>query len=111
MRLQFNCCGYSDFNTPPFVKDDTCTNSLIAARLGPCQNAFSGYANQFLDVVFTAVFGFVGKSRTYRTVPESPLTTIAVDSLLFLSTITMIKKREQLERYQMIDKKYGLGGI
>ncbi|KAI4149134.1 MAG: hypothetical protein LQ340_004781 [Diploschistes diacapsis] len=35
----------------------------------------------------------------------------AVDTLVFLSTITMIKKREQLERYQLIDQKHGIGGI
>ena len=42
---------------------------------------------------------------------KSVLTTIVIDTLVFLSTITMIKKRDQLERYQIIDRKYGMGGI
>ena len=57
---QFNCCGYFDINTPPFVKDNTCTGSLAATKLGPCIGPFSSFANNLLDVVFTAMFGLVG---------------------------------------------------
>ena len=39
------------------------------------------------------------------------LTVVAVDGLLFLSTIVMIKKREEKERYRLIDAKSGYGGI
>ena len=39
------------------------------------------------------------------------LTYSAVDALVFLSTITMIKKREQNMRYFLIDQKHGHGGI
>ena len=60
LQQQFQCCGYMDANTPPFVVDNTCTNSFIAARLGPCIGPFSSFANIQLDNVFTAMFGIVG---------------------------------------------------
>ena len=64
LQSHLQCCGYIDANTPPFVKDDTCTNSFIAARLGPCIGPFSSYANILLDEIFTALFGLVGKSSS-----------------------------------------------
>ena len=89
---QFSCCGYYDANTPPFVTDSTCPNVLAAARIGPCVGPFSAFANNLLDIIFTTLFGFV-----------------AVDVLLFLSTIVMIKSREKKERYRLIDEKTGGG--
>lgn len=47
--------------SPPFVTDSTCTSALVAAQLGGCVGPFSTYANNFLDLVFTAAFGIVGK--------------------------------------------------
>ena len=64
-----------------------------------------------MDIVFTAVFGFVGMLITSYKIRVYALISLAVDALVFLSTITMIKKREQTERYLLIDQKHGHGGI
>ena len=56
---QFNCCGYLD-NSAQFKPDLTCPTASIAAQKIGCVGPFSNYANPFLDVVFTAMFGFVG---------------------------------------------------
>ena len=61
MSAQFECCGYLDAQTPPFIKDKTCPNVLAAARIGPCIGPFSSFANNLLDIVFTAMFGLVGE--------------------------------------------------
>lgn len=61
LQRELQCCGYVDANTPPFVQDKTCTNTFIAARLGPCLPAFSSYANILLDTIFTGLFGLVGE--------------------------------------------------
>ena len=36
---------------------------------------------------------------------------VAVDAFLFMATTVMIKKREEVERYVIIDRKYGAMGI
>ena len=51
---------------------------------------FGAFANQFLDVVFTTFFGFV-----------------AVDMMLLLSVLCLIKDRKEKERYRFIDEKRG----
>jgi hypothetical protein len=61
-RLQFKCCGYLDLSTPPYVQDTTCTNDAVAMMLGGCAAPFSAFANKLLDIVFTTMFGIVGKS-------------------------------------------------
>jgi hypothetical protein len=49
--------------SPPFVVDNTCTNSLVAEYLGGCVTPFSTYGNNFLDIIFTGAFGIVGMSQ------------------------------------------------
>lgn len=46
--------------SPSFVLDNTCTNTLVADSLGGCVAPFSTFANNFLDLPFTAAFGIVG---------------------------------------------------
>lgn len=43
-----------------FMVDSFCTNAAVAATKVGCVGPFSTYANNFLDVVFTAAFGCVG---------------------------------------------------
>jgi hypothetical protein len=88
LQFKFTCCGYR--NPALFVQDQTCPNSATAARLGPCMVPFGVFANQFLDVVFTTFFGFV-----------------AVDMILLLSVLCVIKERREKERYRFIDEKRG----
>ncbi|KIX09981.1 uncharacterized protein Z518_01062 [Rhinocladiella mackenziei CBS 650.93] len=92
LQAKFQCCGYD--NPALFVRDQTCTSAATAARLGPCMTPFGTYANQFLDVVFTALFGVV-----------------AVDMILLLAGLCLIKDRKEKERYRLIDEKRGYGPI
>ena len=88
LQFKFECCGYN--NPALFVKDATCPSAAVAARLGPCMVPFGAFANQFLDVVFTTFFGFV-----------------AVDMMLLLSVLCLIKDRKEKERYRFIDERKG----
>ena len=92
LQSRFNCCGYD--NPALFVKDATCTSAATAANLGGCEVPFGSFANQFLDVVFTAFFGFV-----------------AIDMLTLLAALCLITDRKEKERYRLIDEKRGYGGI
>jgi len=91
LQQQFNCCGYMSSTTPSFVVDSVCPNAATAIAKGGCIMPFWSFANGFLDVVFTILFGIV-----------------ALDGMLFLSTIVVIKDRAQKERYRFIDQKSGL---
>jgi hypothetical protein len=92
LQQKFKCCGYS--NPSLFVKDDTCVSAATAARLGPCITPFGVFANRFLDVVFTTFFGFV-----------------AVDMMLLLAALCLLKDRKEKERYRLIDQKQAYGPI
>ncbi|KAL2432363.1 hypothetical protein ABEF95_006773 [Exophiala dermatitidis] len=92
LQAKFQCCGYS--NPALFVKDATCTSAATAARLGPCMGPLGVFANRFLDIVFTTFFGFV-----------------AVDMMLLLAALCLIKDRKEKERYRLIDEKRGFGPI
>jgi hypothetical protein len=92
LQAKFQCCGYS--NPALFVKDQTCITAATAAKLGPCITPFGVFANRFLDVVFTTFFGFV-----------------AVDMMLLLAVLCVIKDRKEKERYRLIDEKVGFGPI
>ncbi|KAJ9603473.1 hypothetical protein H2200_012251 [Cladophialophora chaetospira] len=93
LQQKFQCCGYS--NVALFTKDPvTCDSAATAARLGPCITPFGVFANRFLDIVFTTFFGFV-----------------AVDMMLLLAALCLIKDRKEKERYRLIDEKRGFGPI
>lgn len=92
LQDKFQCCGYN--NPALFVKDQVCDSVATAARLGSCMIPFGVFANRFLDVVFTTFFGFV-----------------AVDMMLLLSALCLIKDRKEKERYRLIDEKRGYGPI
>lgn len=92
LQHKFNCCGYLD--SAIFVKDATCSSVVKAAELGPCVGPFSQYADQFLDVVFTAFFGIV-----------------AIDVLLLMSGLCLMKERSQEVRYKILDQKSGYRNI
>ena len=57
--MQFNCCGYLDSTN--FTPDMTCPTADVAAQKVGCVGPFSNYANNFLNIVFTTMFGFVGE--------------------------------------------------
>ncbi|KAH7398937.1 hypothetical protein DE146DRAFT_655958 [Phaeosphaeria sp. MPI-PUGE-AT-0046c] len=94
LQQKFDCCGYTNSTTPPFVQDRTCLNPLVAAQKGGCIGKFSSFANSYLDKVFTAAFGIVG-----------------IDVMLVLCVAMVLKFRMEQERYRHIDEKNGLGGL
>ncbi|KAK8193633.1 hypothetical protein HDK77DRAFT_425725 [Phyllosticta capitalensis] len=90
LQEKFKCCGYYSPTSPPFVQDDVCPSAQVAAEKGGCIGKFSGFANQFLDVVFTAAFGIVG-----------------VDALVVMCVAMELKNRAEQARYRHIDEKNG----
>ncbi|KAF2190533.1 hypothetical protein K469DRAFT_560112 [Zopfia rhizophila CBS 207.26] len=94
LQQKFDCCGYFNSTSPPFIQDGTCTNSLVAVQKGGCIGQFSSFTNSYLDVIFTAAFGIVG-----------------VDVLLILCVAMVLKYRQEQERYRHIDEKNGLDGL
>ncbi|KAL5118978.1 hypothetical protein ACEQ8H_003107 [Pleosporales sp. CAS-2024a] len=90
LQQKFNCCGYFNSTSPPFVTDNTCSNPLVAAQKGGCIGKFSSFANKYLNEVFTAAFGIVG-----------------VDFILVLCVAMVLKYRSEQERYRHIDEKNG----
>lgn len=90
LQQAFNCCGYLDSMTPPFFIDNVCPDSFTASQKMGCVGPFSTFANNYLDIIFTAAFGIVG-----------------VDVLLLLAVVMLLKHRAELERYRHIDEKLG----
>ncbi|KAI9675247.1 MAG: phospholipid scramblase 1 [Caeruleum heppii] len=94
LQQRFNCCGYLNGATPPFQTDATCPNVLVAAQKLGCVGSFSQFANDHLNLIFTASFGIV-----------------ALDFILLLCTAMVLKDRGEKQRYQHIDEKTGPNGI
>ncbi|KAI9852818.1 MAG: phospholipid scramblase 1 [Thelocarpon superellum] len=88
LQQKFNCCGYLDAATPPFVKDVTCPSPLQAAQRNGCVGLFSDFADTFLDKVFVAIF----------------IINI-LDFILFLCLAMLAKTRAERERFKEIDNK------
>ncbi|KAF1812683.1 hypothetical protein P152DRAFT_458494 [Eremomyces bilateralis CBS 781.70] len=94
LQQRFNCCGYTNSTSPPFIQDSVCPNAFIAAQKQGCVADFSNFANGYLDIIFTAAFGLV-----------------ALDALLVLCVACLVKWRREQERYRHIDEKVGFGGL
>ncbi|ORY12342.1 tetraspanin [Clohesyomyces aquaticus] len=94
LQQKFNCCGYWNSTSPPFVQDNVCVNSLVAAQKGGCIGKFAAFANSYLDMIFTAAFGIVG-----------------IDVILILCVAMVLKFRQEQERYKHIDEKNGVNGL
>ncbi|KAI9706601.1 MAG: phospholipid scramblase 1 [Candelina mexicana] len=92
LQAQFNCCGY--ISTAMFMQDSTCPNVAVAASKQGCVARFSDFANGFLNLIFTASFGFV-----------------ALDAILLLCVGMVLKDRQEKQRYRHIDEKNGFGGL
>ncbi|KAF2130847.1 tetraspanin [Dothidotthia symphoricarpi CBS 119687] len=90
LQQKYDCCGYVNSTTPPFIQDSTCLNTLVAELKGGCVGKFSSASNRYLDQVFTAAFGVVG-----------------VDVILVLCVAMVLKHRMEQERYRHIDEKNG----
>jgi len=61
LEEQFNCCGYWNSTSPPFVLSaNACPNADVAATKLGCIITLQPYADLFLNRIFTTLFGFVG---------------------------------------------------
>ena len=61
LEEQFNCCGFFNSTSPPFViSPNACPTIDIAATRKGCVLSLQPYADLFLDRLFTTLFGFVG---------------------------------------------------
>jgi len=94
LQQELNCCGYLNSTSPMFVTDSICTNALTAAQKPGCVGPFSTFANNFLDLIFTAAFGIVG-----------------LDVVVILAIAMLLKDRKEKERYRHIDEKTGTGAF
>jgi len=94
LQQRFDCCGYLNSTSPPFEADSTCRTPLIAAQKQGCVGPFSNFANNYLDVIFTADFCIV-----------------AIDVILLLCAAMVLKDRKERARYRLIDAKNGSGPI
>jgi hypothetical protein len=94
MQIEFNCCGYFNSSSPAFVTDATCVSKAAAAVMRGCATPISGFANVFIDNIFTALFGIVG-----------------FDVIFIMATACLLKDRKERERFQHIDEKNGFGRI
>lgn len=62
LQEELSCCGYfNSTSIPAFVTDSTCPNAIVAATMPGCSAAFVKFDGLFLDVIFTAAFGIVGR--------------------------------------------------
>ncbi|KAL8826093.1 MAG: hypothetical protein Q9191_004010 [Dirinaria sp. TL-2023a] len=92
IQQKFHCCGYLNNQ---FTQDNVCTSAFVAAQKANCVGPLSNFANSFLDLIFTAMFGIVG-----------------LDMAFLLTVMVVLKDRAEKERYRHIDEKNGIyGGI
>jgi hypothetical protein len=94
LQQKFKCCGYINSTTPLYVQDSICSSDIMAASMDGCVTAFSSYAEQWLNYIFTAAFGIVG-----------------MDFVLLLCASMLIKYRKEQLRYRLIDQKWGTANI
>jgi len=61
LQEQFNCCGFFNSTSPPFVTSpNACPDAATAANRTGCIVPLQPFADLFLDRLFTTLFGFVG---------------------------------------------------
>lgn len=89
---QLSCCGYYFNNETQIITlQGFCQTATNATA---CVGPITAYADATLNDIFTSVYGFV-----------------AVIIGLFLSTLCVIKKRQEVERFRRIDAKRGGRGF
>ncbi|PUU76371.1 hypothetical protein B9Z19DRAFT_258126 [Tuber borchii] len=94
LQQKFNCCGYMNSTTPMYVVDSVCTGDIVAAAEGGCVGPFANFAERWINLLFTALFGIVG-----------------MDAVVMLCAAMLIRYRKEQLRYRLIDQKWGMGNI
>lgn len=86
--LQFQCCGFQNSTSPAFVTDQICPSPASAALVQGCASPLTSFGNEFVDNIFTGVFGMVG-----------------VDVVLVITIACLLKDRKERARFRYIDEK------
>ncbi|RPB01775.1 hypothetical protein L873DRAFT_1675095 [Choiromyces venosus 120613-1] len=94
LQQKFSCCGYLNSTSPLYVVDSVCTSDIVAASKEGCVGPFANYAERWINLLFTALFGIV-----------------AMDAVLILCAAMLIRYRKEQLRYRLIDQKWGVGNI
>ena len=107
--------------TPMYVVDSVCTGDIVAAAEGGCVAPFANFAERWINLLFTALFGIVGMFSTFPTHYLSLrfiLTNIyanlcneGMDAVVILCAAMLIRYRKEQLRYRLIDQKWGMGNI
>jgi hypothetical protein len=93
LQDQWKCCGYRN-STNMEIGGAVCSTLEVANATVGCMDQFTNDADNLLNETFTTIWGFT-----------------AVTSCLFISTLCVIKKREETERFRKIDSKRGGRGF
>jgi hypothetical protein len=97
---QFNCCGYFNASDLIQIGGNFCQNSTFANALNTtdtsnfCVTPVTNYADVSLNHVFSTTYGFMAGLIG-----------------LFLSSLCVIKVRQEIERFRRIDAKRGGRGF
>jgi len=100
LQDQFQCCGYFNGADLAEIGGNFCVsrdfvNSLPSADLNSfCVTPVTGFADSTLNNIFTTVYGFM-----------------AIVVCLLLTTLCVIRKRQEDERFKKIDAKRGGQGF
>jgi hypothetical protein len=93
MQSAFQCCGYHNSTAPAFVTNPICPSPAAAALMRGCASPLVSFGNEFIDNIFTAVFGMVG-----------------IQVILIVTMACLLKDRKERERFRHIDEKMGVAG-
>lgn len=100
LQDQFSCCGYQFGNDTAEIGGTYCISQQFIDGLDAkteknfCISAITNHADVSLNNIFTVVYGFM-----------------AVAIALFLTSMCVIKKRQEDERFKKIDAKRGGRGF
>jgi hypothetical protein len=93
LQDEWKCCGYRN-GTNIESGGTVCSTPTIANATIGCMNQFTGLADNLLSETFTTIWGFT-----------------AITLCLFISTLCVMKKRQETERFRKIDTKRGGRGF
>ncbi|ORY74756.1 hypothetical protein BCR35DRAFT_343831 [Leucosporidium creatinivorum] len=95
LQDSLSCCGYWNATTLGLFTQTTgfCGNIVNMTAMVPCVTPITGFADYFLNNVFTTIYGF----------------TIIEVSLFLVSVCLVISRREE-ERFRRLDEKTGVRG-
>ncbi|ETW85673.1 hypothetical protein HETIRDRAFT_407613 [Heterobasidion irregulare TC 32-1] len=100
LQDQFSCCGYFNASDLIAIGGNFCTSQEKADQLNTtvlknfCVTPITAYSDVSLNDVFTSVYGFM-----------------AVAICLFMTSLCVIKVRQEIERFKRIDSKRGGRGF